>query len=273
MRRGDGRAGVRAFLHAERDNRVVSVRYDQIGLGYTAVRREDPRIAARLRAALADCRTVLNVGAGAGAYEPVDLDVTAVEPSEVMIAQRPADSAPVVRASAEALPFADSSFDVAIAINTDHHWADRKAGLRELRRVARRRVILLNADPSQAELFWFTRDYLPQLLELIPEPHRQPGYWARELNALLGPIRLEPVPIPKDCRDGFYAAYWSRPHAYLDPQVRAGISVFSAVNPAQVEQSLARLRRDLETGEWHRRNATLLDLEELDLGGRLVVAE
>lgn len=112
-----------------------------------------------------------------------------------------------------------------------------------------------------------------KLLELIPEPYRQPGYWARELNAVLGQIRLEPVPIPKDCRNGFYAAYWSRPHADLDPQVRAGISVFSAVDPAQVEQSLARLRRDLETGELHRRNARLLDLEELDLGGRLVVAE
>lgn len=230
------------------------------------MRREDPRIAARIRAALGDARTVLNVGAGAGAYEPADLDVTAVEPSEVMRAQRPPGAAPVVDASAEALPFADGSFDAAMAVLTDHHWSDLARGLAELRRVARRQV-LFTWEGEMALDSWVVRDYFPGFARFSRQ--------ARALGLMLerlGGGRIEVVPIPHDCVDGFFHAYWLRPEAYLDELVRAGISVFSRLPPEDVDDGLDRLRADLDSGEWHRRNAALLDLEELDLGFRLVVA-
>src|SRR5438067_1866577 len=139
----------------------MSALYDTIGRGYTTTRRGDPRIARAIHGALGEARSVLNVGAGAGSYEPLDRDVVAVEPSAVMISQRPRDGAPVVQARAEALPFADASFDAAMAVLSDHHWRDGARGRRELRRVARRRVVMFTWDPSYAEAFWLTRDYLP----------------------------------------------------------------------------------------------------------------
>jgi SAM-dependent methyltransferase len=235
-------------------------------VGYTRVRREDPRIAARIRAALGDARTVLNVGAGAGAYEPADLDVTAVEPSEVMRAQRPPGAAPVVDASAEALPFPDDSFDAAMAVLTDHHWADHAQGLAELRRVAGRRL-LFTWDEDTALDSWLVRDYFPGFARFSRPTRPIKGMLDR-----LGGGRIEVVPIPHDCEDGFFHAYWRRPAAYLDGEVRAGISVFSLLPPDEVEEGLARLSADLESGDWQRRNAGLLELEELDLGYRLVVA-
>jgi SAM-dependent methyltransferase len=249
-----------------RDNPGIDPAYDTIGVGYTRVRREDPRIAARIRAALGDAGTVVNVGAGAGAYEPADLDVTAVEPSEVMRAQRPPETAPVIDASAEALPFADGSFDAAMAVLTDHHWSDLARGLAELRRVARRQV-LFTWDGGAALDSWLVRDYFPGFARFSRE--------ARALGLMLerlGGGRIEVVPIPHDCMDGFFHAYWRRPEAYLDERVRAGISVFSRLPPEEVDEGLTRLRADLDSGEWHRRNAGLLDLEELDLGYRLVAA-
>jgi SAM-dependent methyltransferase len=243
------------------------VLYDSIGKGYTAVRREDPRIAARIRAALGDARTVVNVGAGTGAYEPSDLDVVAVEPSEVMIAQRPEDAAPVVRAHAEALPFADGSFDAAMAVLSDHHWDDHERGLAELRRVARR-VVLFTWDPATARGTWVVNEYFPCFEELIP-----PGYEIGMTVERLGGGRVEAVPIPHDCLDGFYHAYWQRPEAYLDPRVRAGISAFALMDPACVEEGLARLEADLESGAWQRRHAGLLELDELDAGYRLIVTD
>lgn len=252
---------------------MSEARYDRIGHGYGEHRHPDPKIAARIGQALGDARTVLNVGAGTGSYEPADREVTAVEPSELMIAQRPPDAAPVVRASAESLPFEDGSFDAAMALVSDHHWKDRPAGLREMARVARRRVLLMNADPSFAESFWLTRDYLPGFLDLVPEPYREPGYWRQELDSLLGRVELLPMPIPHDCSDGFYQAYWRRPQAYLDPQIRNSTSVFRALPAEEVEAGLERLRRDLDSGAWQRANRELLDKPELDLGMRLVVAE
>jgi SAM-dependent methyltransferase len=251
---------------AARDNAGIDPVYDTIGVGYTRVRREDPRIAARIRAALGDARTVLNVGAGAGAYEPVDLEVTAVEPSEVMRAQRQAGPGPVIDASAEELPFADDSFDAAMAVLSDHHWSDHDRGLAELRRVATRRI-LFTWDPRNALDPWVVRDYFPGFVRLVP-----PGYALERTLERLGGGRIEPVPIPHDCVDGFFHAYWRRPEAYLDPAVRAGISVFSLLEPHEVEEGLVRLRDDLDSGEWHRRNGAVLELEELDLGYRLVVA-
>jgi SAM-dependent methyltransferase len=247
--------------------------YDGIGRGYRNTRRTDPRLAARIRAALGDARTVLNVGAGSGSYEPADRPVVAVEPSDVMIAQRPAGSAPVVQAFAENLPFPDRSFDAALAVSSDHHWRNRLRGLRELRRVARRRVVLFNADPAAAERFWLTTEYLPGFLRLIPDRYRNPGVWAAELARELGAVRVDPVPIPHDCEDGFYGAFWRRPEAYLDPAVREGISVFAFLSKPEIDQALMRLHDDLETGVWHASHADLIDLDELDLGYCLVIAE
>ena len=239
--------------------------YDRIGAGYTEVRGEDPRIAAAILAALGDARTVLNVGAGAGSYEPRDREVTAVEPSAVMIAQRPPGAAPAVQASAEALPFADGSFDAAMAVLSDHHWPDRAGGLRELRRVARRRAVVFQFDVAALLDFWLAREYL---VTWRPE-----SISIEDLAGHLGATRIEAVPIPHDCRDGFLSAYWRRPGAYLDARVRDGISVFRLLPEADVAGAMALLRDDLESGEWERRHGDLLEHEELDLGYRLVVAE
>ena len=232
------------------------------------MRREDPRLAAQIRVALGDARSLVNVGAGAGSYEPPDLDVTAVEPSAVMREQRPPGAGPVIDARAEALPFEDGSFDAAMAILSDHHWEDRLQGLRELRRVARRRVVILNAEPDIVAESWLVRDYLPAFHRLVTR-----GYSNEQTLEALGGGRVEIVPIPHDCRDGFMHAYWRRPHAYLDPRVRAGISVFGLLDAQEVDQAVAKLAADLDSGEWQRRNAELLELDELDLGYRLVVAE
>ncbi len=247
--------------------------YDRIGAGYDEVRRSDPRIAMGIVEALGEARSVLNVGAGTGSYEPADREVIAVEPSAEMIGQRPPGSAPVVQASAEKLPFDEDSFDAAMAIISDHHWSDRAAGLREMLRVARRRVLLLNVDPSLAQCFWLTRDYLPGFLSLIPEPYRRSGYWEQELQTLLGEVEVQPVAVPYDCQDGFYQSYWRRPRDYLDGRVRAGISVFHRLPEAEVAAAMERLSRDLDDGSWEARHGDLLELDELDVGLRLVVAE
>jgi SAM-dependent methyltransferase len=236
--------------------------YDDIGRTYEATRQEDPRIAARIWDALGDARTVVNVGAGTGNYEPRDREVVAVEPSEVMIVKRPPGSAPVVQAVAETLPFEDVSFDAAMGVLTDHHWTDRAAGLREMRRVARR-VVLFTFDVAATSDSWIVRDYFPQFREA--ESGLMP---VEEVAEILGGARVVPVPIPHDCRDGFFHAWWRRPQAYLDPQVRAGISVFSKFDATK---GLALLAADLESGEWERRNGHLLELDELDLGYRLLL--
>jgi SAM-dependent methyltransferase len=241
--------------------------YDRIGTTYRATRREEPRIAALVHAALGDARTVLNVGAGTGSYEPGDRDVLAVEPSAVMRAQRPPGSAPVIAAAAEALPFADGSFDATMAVLSDHHWTDRLQGLRELRRVARRRAVVFQWDPAAAWDFWLVREYLPAFARDL-----DPGSFTRVREAL-GATRVEPVPVPHDCADGFLMAYWRRPEAYLDPAVRANISVFALLDQAEVAAGLARLREDLASGDWHRRHADLLALDAADLGYTLLVAE
>ena len=246
--------------------------YDRIGRGYGDRRRADPRIAAQIEEALGDARSVLNVGAGTGSYEPGDRAVTAVEPSTEMIAQRPAGAAPAIQASAEELPFEDGSFDAAMAIISDHHWSDRAAGMREMLRVARRRVLVLNADPGRADSFWLTRDYLPGFIDLVPEPYRRPGFWERELRDLLGEVEVHPVPVPHDCRDGFFQAYWRHPRDYLDRSVRDGISVFHRLPAVEVSTAMERLRRDLDEGRWEERVGRLRELTELDVGLRLVVA-
>jgi len=247
--------------------------YDRIGRTYTGTRRPDPRIAAAICSALDDAATVLNVGAGAGAYEPPDREVVALEPSEVMIAQRPPGAAPVVRGRAEELPFEDRAFDAVMAVLSDHHWTDRRRGFAELRRVARSRVVLFNANPGEADLFWLTTEYLPEFLELIPARYRRREAWEHELRSVLGSIELVPVPIPHDCLDGFYGAFWRRPDAYLDPDVRAGISVFAQVPSAAAGRAVDALSADLETGRWQQSHRALLELSELHLGYYVIVAE
>jgi hypothetical protein len=243
--------------------------YDQIGGGYSNVRQPDPRIAARIETALGDAHSVLNVGAGAGSYEPADREVTAVEPSAEMIAQRPVGSAPVVQASAEALPFDEDSFDAALAILTIHHWKDVSAGLAELQRVACDRVVLLTVDPEALLKLWMNRDYWPKMSER--ESRRMPSMSELEAN-LPAPISM-PVPVPWDCSDGFASAYWGRPEAILDPAVRQVSSNWHLMTPEETERGLAALRADLESGAWDGRYGHLRTEPELDVGLRLVVCE
>ena len=238
--------------------------YDTIGATYTVTRRTEPRIAARIWAALGDARTVLNVGAGTGSYEPPGRDVTAVEPSAVMRAQRPAGAAPCVAATAESLPFEDQSFDAAMAFSTVHHWRDPIAGLREMRRVARR-VVVFTYDASDPDRFWLTRDYLPEFADLLVG---RPS--VTELASVIG-ARMEPVLIPWDCADGFFEAYWRRPEAYLDDHVRRGVSVWARVGPEPEQRAVHNLRDDLVSGRWAERNRNLVALDAAELGLRLLV--
>ena len=238
--------------------------YDTIGATYTVTRRTEPRIAAQVWAALGDARTVLNVGAGAGSYEPTGRDVIAVEPSAVMRAQRPADAAPCVAGTAESLPFEDQSFDAAMAFATVDHWTDPIAGLREMRRVARRVVVFTN-DASDPDRFWLNRDYLPEHNNLWRRPS------LTELARVIA-ARTEPVPIPWDCADGFYEAYWRRPEAYLDEHVRRGMSIWARVGPDVEQRAVRSLRDDLASGRWTERNRDLLDLDAAELDSRLLIA-
>ena len=242
-------------------------RYDRIGRTYARTRATDPRIAAAIWEALGDAKTVLNVGAGTGSYEPLDREVTAVEPSSVMIEQRPPDAAPVIQASAEELPFEDGSFDAAMAVLTIHHWSDWRGGIEEMRRVARR-LVVFSFDPEFTGRLWITSDYFPELAEAEVAGFPSLADQAGAVRA----TRVTPVPIPHDCQDGFYGAHWRRPEAYLDPEVRAGISTFARRDEEELAPGLERLRQDLESGAWEERHADLLEREELDLGYRLLVS-
>ena len=242
--------------------------YDAIGRGYAARRRPDPRIARAIDAALGDADSVVNVGAGAGSYEPSHRRVTALEPSRRMIRQRAPGAAPVVQAVAEHLPFADAAFDAALAILTLHHWMDQPAGLAELARVARRRVVILTWDPACRDRFWLATEYLPAILDLdVPRFPRVPDI-ARSFAAM----ETHPVRVPHDCVDGFLGAFWRRPDAYLDPDVRAGASAFAQLPAAAVDAGLARLAADLADGRWDARFGHLRAQDEADLGYRLLVA-
>ncbi|MCA3758783.1 MAG: class I SAM-dependent methyltransferase [Phenylobacterium sp.] len=238
--------------------------YDQIGVGYAGLRRADPRIAARLIAALGPVAPLLNVGAGTGNYEPGDRRVVAVEPSREMIRQRPSGAAPAVQAAAQALPFADGAFEAGLAVLTVHHWPDPLAGLRELRRVVRGRIVILTFDPAARP--WLT-DYVPALAAL--DEARMPPL---EVYAqALGQVRITPLAIPHDCTDGFLYAYWRRPEAYLDARIRSGSSSFRAL--ADTGAGLERLRADLESGEWDRRYGGLRRHDAYDAGYRIVSAD
>jgi SAM-dependent methyltransferase len=243
--------------------------YDRTGQGYAAVRQADPRIAARVEAALGDARSVLNVGAGTGSYEPAGREVTAVEPSAVMISQRAPGAAPVVRASAEELPFGDDSFDSAMAMITVHHWRDLEAGIAEMARVARKRIVVVSFDPEPLADFWLV-DYFPRAFEV----HSEFMPPLEELAARMGGASIEVVPIPRRCSDGFFFALWDRPEMHLYPEVRRASTVWHVLEPEEIERGLEALRADLDSGRWDELHGHLRDdTPELELGLRVLVAE
>ncbi len=239
--------------------------YNTIGVGYANLRKPDPRIEQAISTALGNAKSVLNVGAGTGSYEPTDRAVTALEPSIEMIRQRSPDAAPVHQGTVEQLPFADNKFDAAMAVLTVHHWSDFEAGLLEMRRVAKQRIVVLTFDPT-APYFWLA-DYIPEIVKL--DQPIMPVL--SEFERILGETTVTSVPIPHDCTDGFLGAYWRRPEAYLNPLVRSAISTFAKLD--DVSGPLAKLQNDLNSGAWAEKNAHLLELGSLDIGYRLVVAQ
>jgi SAM-dependent methyltransferase len=246
-------------------------RYDRIGIEYARTRREDPRLAARIHDALGDARTVVNVGAGAGSYEPRDRHVIAVEPSDVMAAQRPPDLAPAIRASAGNLPLPDRSVDAAMAVLTVHHWdQEQERGVREMRRVARGPVVIHTYDADVCSRMWLMAEYLPEVAEL----DRQVFPPIETLVAWLGGrVTVTPVPIPRDTPDWSLGSFWAHPERVLDEQARNATSGFARMDPAVVERVVAAVARDLEDGTWDRQYGHLRGLDELDVGARLVVGE
>jgi SAM-dependent methyltransferase len=246
----------------------VRVDYEHHGRSYASNRRTDPRIAARIHAALGDARTVLNVGAGAGSYEPADRWVLAVEPSATMRAQRPRGAAPAISARAEALPFDDDTFDAAMACVTIHHWDPPHAGLAELRRVARGPVVV----------FTFELDALPAWQQdflhagIVIERPRFPAI-ADVAAALGGRTRVEHIPTPGDCEDGFFEAFWRRPEALLDPDVRGSQSMWTLLEPGVEERIVARLDEALRSGAWDAAHGHLRAMDSFDGSLRLVISQ
>jgi len=238
-------------------------RYDTIGHGYATFRQPDRRIEAQIWSAIGDAERIINVGAGTGSYERGDRNMVAVEPSAVMVRQR-GSGVPVARACAEALPFPDNSFDVALALMTVHHWEDMRRGLAELRRVADRQVVF-TFDPDMHDSLWVFTDYVPASLGFADDAPIELVLDALETD------RVEVVPTPADCSDGFASAYWRRPELYLSPIARGNISAFARLDRSQVEPGMDQLARDLASGIWQERYADLLAKETLDCGLRLVI--
>ncbi len=243
--------------------------YDRIGLDYSEIRRADPRIQDAIWTALGDAQTVLNVGAGAGSYEPSDRQVIAVEPSAVMIAQRPPAAAVAIQAVAESLPLGDMSVDATMGIFTMQHWNDVDRGLAEVLRVTRDRIVLLTLDVDVMSRMWLVRDYLPELTDV----DRCDFPSIAHLERVLPRSRIETVPVPSDCTDGFCVGLWSRPEAHLDARVRQASSSWHRVPRAAADRAVAQLREDLDSGEWDRRLGHLRTESSLDVGLRLVRAE
>jgi SAM-dependent methyltransferase len=244
------------------------IRYDRAGRTYSLTRQPDPRVCAAIEQALHGMATVANIGAGTGSYEPSNT-VVAVEPSTVMIRQRLDGAAPVVRAVAEQLPIRANAVDATLAVQTIHHWSDVEAGVAEMIRVARRRIVILTWDHDVFREFWLLRDYLPAAEQVA----MQLAVPMTKLLSLLRNAAVQTVPIPHDCADGFGGAYWRRPAAYLDAEVRAGISMLALTAEPLLREGLSRLEADLATGAWTDRHSDLLDKPQLDLGYRLVVSD
>ena len=261
--------GLGAVVGSTRTSVSSNPRYEAIGHGYAQLRREDPRIFARIQAALGDARSVVNVGAGAGSYEPRERVVVAIEPSDVMAAQRPRELAPAIRASASALPLRDASVDAAMAILTLHHWDEGlEQGVRELRRVARDRVVILTYDAEVWSRLWLTAEYVPEIGQLdraiFPPPEMIAGW-------LGGRVEIETLPLSRDTPDWMLGSYWAHPERVLDPRARAVTSGFARMDPAVVARVVAAVERDLSDGSWDARHGALRRLDVLDVGLRLIV--
>lgn len=245
-------------------------RYDTIGHGYSRTRREDPRFRVLIHEALADARTVVNVGAGTGAYEPPDRHVIAIEPSDVMAAQRPRDLAPAIRASAGSLPLRDRSVDAAMAVLSVHHWDEElEQGVRELRRVARGAVVILSYDATVSGAMWLMADYLPEVAALDLRTFPPPEQLAEWLG---GDVRIDEVPIPRDTPDWMLGSFWAHPERVLDAHARAATSGFARLPTDVIDRVVAEVSRDLANGLWDERYGHLRNLDALDVGLRLVVA-
>jgi SAM-dependent methyltransferase len=245
-------------------------RYEQIGRGYARTRREDPRLARRIHAALGDARTVVNVGAGTGSYEPRDRHVIAIEPSDVMAAQRPEWCVPAIRAGAGELPLRDRSVDAAMAILTVHHWDEaQERGVREMRRVARGPVVVLTYDAEVSGQMWLMAEYLPEVADLdrriFPRVETLAGW-------LGGDTHVEPIEIPDDTPDWTLGSFWAHPERVLDPVARAATSGFARMAPAVVERVANALRADLESAAWDRRHGHLRERRSFDAGLRLMIS-
>jgi SAM-dependent methyltransferase len=250
---------------------MLGPRYDAIGAEYAVTRREDPRIAALIHAALGDARTVVNVGAGAGSYEPRDREVVAVEPSEVMLAQRDPGRPPAILAGAYPLPFEDRSMDAAMAILTIHHWdEDQERGVREMRRVARGPVVILTYDAEVSGRMWLMADYLPEVAELDRRIFPSLEVLARWLD---GEATVREVPIPRDTPDWSLGSFWAHPERVLDAQARNATSGFARMAPEVVDRVVEAVARDLRDGTWDARHGHLRQLDEYDAGLRLLVSE
>lgn len=245
---------------------VVDGLYERIGRGYSVVRQPDCRIERLVLAALGDARTVVNVGAGTGAYEPTDRQVFAVEPSAQMRSQRSRAAAPCVAGVAERLPLTDGEVDAAMAIYTDFHWADRRRGVDELRRVSRRRVVILTVDGEMSAGYWLFRDYFPAANRLFKSLQQL-------LDCFPGPPVVKPVEIPADCSDGFVHAFWKRPRMLLEPAVHGTMAALSTLEPDDRHAGWEQLRADLDSGLWAQLNSELDERDSVDLGHRLVIWE
>lgn len=243
--------------------------YDEHGHGYSIHRRPDPRIASRIHAALGDARTVANVGAGSGSYEPADRYVLAFEPSQVMRTQRSPELAPAISAYAESLPLDDESVDAAMAILTVHHWTDPVAGLRQLRRIARGAVAVLTIDITMLPSYWLLAEYVPEVTEIDSR-----CFPSIELvgQALGGTASVESIPIPSDCSDGFLEAYWARPEAFLDEDIRAAQATWKSLPSGVESRAISMLAADLASGRWDERHGHLRGQSSHDVGLVLVVS-
>jgi SAM-dependent methyltransferase len=243
-------------------------RYNSIGHGYARFRREDERFCQRILGRLGDAKTVANIGAGTGLYEPRDRLVLAFEPSDVMIAQRPSACSPAVRATAGNLPLGDRSVDAAMAILTLHHWdEEQERGTRELRRVSRGRVVIVTFDPRVSSRMWLTAEYLPELAAMELEKFPLPEQLAEWLG---GQVTVETILIPRDTPDWTLASYWAHPERVFDVEARAATSGFARMPAPVIDRMVNALRQDLADGSWDDRHGHLRHLSEYDAGLRLV---
>ena len=237
--------------------------YDQIGTGYTITRGTDPKIEAQIESELINVRNIINIGAGSGSYEPKGMNLIAVEPSIEMINQRDSQSYPVKQAKADKLPFPDKFFSHAMTVLSMHHWDNRQQAFSEIKRVTTTKFVAITWLPDAAP-FWLTRDYFPEIHEI----DRQIFPSINELKKSFENIEIKPLLIPDDCKDGFLACFWKRPEAYLQKNVRSAISTFSKIT--NLDLGLNKLKSDLTSGVWSKRNANLLNKSNIDVGYRII---